>query len=78
VAKKLTASMAESLDLTQPYTIRFAALNPTDGSPQSGVVISAAQIHAANISGASNQQLTVGPPTTPLWLPIPTSILNES
>ena len=78
MAKKLTASMAESLDLTQPYTISFAALSPTTGAAVSGVVISAAQIHAANISGASNQQLTVGPPETPLWIPIPNATLNES
>jgi len=76
MAQKLSAGLPENLDLTQPYTITFAALDPTSGAAVTGVVISNAQIHAANLSGSSMQQLTVGPPEQPLWLPIPTSILN--
>lgn len=71
MAQKIAAGMPQTLDLTQPYTIRFAALDPTSGAAVSGVVISAAQIHAANVTDIPLEQLQVGPPVSPLWIPLP-------
>jgi hypothetical protein len=60
MAQKLSASMPDSLDLDETYTIRFAALDPSSGAPVSGVTISLAQIHAAEVSGAPGDLLSVG------------------
>jgi len=61
MSQKVTASMPEGLDLTQPYTISFAALSPTTGAAVSGVVISNAQIHVADLSNSEPELLQSGP-----------------
>lgn len=61
MAQKLEAGMPDGLDLDESYTIRFSALDPSTGAAVSGVVISLAQIHAAEVSGNAAPDLNAGP-----------------
>lgn len=71
MAAPLTAAMPPDLDLDINYTIRFAAISPTDGSSVGGVVVSEASIFAQNLSGAPIEDLSFGnfvPLLTPVQL----------
>lgn len=66
MAKKVTASMPEGMDLDVSYTIQYAALDPVTGDPVAGVLVSTAAILATQISSGGAAALAVGP----VWVPV--------
>jgi hypothetical protein len=75
MAAPVTAAFPPGLDLPGGYTVRFAALSPTDGSAVSGVTVSAATI----LTDTAAINVDAGGGTTadiePLWVPLPNNLL---
>jgi hypothetical protein len=55
------AGLPPGLQLGAGHTIRFTALDPTDGSTVSGVAISGAAIQLNNLAGTTPGSLVAGP-----------------
>lgn len=61
MAQKLTASMPEGMDLDGSYIVQWAALDPTDGSVVTGVVVSEAAMLVTQVSPGTADELQSGP-----------------
>ena len=61
MAKKYAASMPPDLDLSDGYTVRLTALDPTTGSLVSGVNVSALGMQILLLGGTTGADLAVGP-----------------
>jgi len=66
---KLTASMPEGMDLDASYTVQWAALDPTDGSVVTGVVVSDAAMLVTQVSPGTADDLSFGP-FAPMFIPV--------
>lgn len=66
MAQKITASIPDSLDLDQSWTVRFTAIDAASGAQITAVKVSAANLLVANLSGGTADELAVAP----LWIPI--------
>lgn len=53
MAQKLTANMPSDLVIGDGYRLRFTAVDPTDGSVVSGVVVSAVNVDTEDEGGGS-------------------------
>lgn len=69
MAQKLAAGIPSSLDLTESWVLRFAAVDPTSGADVAGVKISNAAIICAQIGPSGGEPALLNEP--PLWVAIP-------
>lgn len=61
MAQKLTAQIVEDVILGGGFTVRFAAVSPTDGSAVSGVTVSNVEVTGAPQAGGGAETLQLGP-----------------
>lgn len=56
----MVASLPPGVELASGYSVRFTALDPTDGSVVAGVVISEATLQVNNLSSSALSNLETG------------------
>lgn len=61
MAQKLTASIPQDMHLDANYIIRFTAIDASDGSTVTSVVISEAGLLVTNLSQSPDSALESGP-----------------
>lgn len=69
MAQKLAAGIPSSLDLTQSWVLRFAAVDPTTGAAVTGVTISDAAIICTQVGPTGGEPSLLN--EAPLWVAIP-------
>lgn len=75
MGKPLNGGLAQALDLTDGYIVRFVALDPTTGAVNSSVNVSNASLLVDNMGGGD---LTSGfEDIQPLWVPLPNNLFNS-
>lgn len=65
---ELISTMAQ-VPLTNGCTVTWEAIDPTDGSPVSGVIVRDATLYGYRLDGNSDAGPTEE--AVPLWLPLP-------
>lgn len=61
MAKPIKTPLPPDLDLPDGYTVTWAAIDPTDGSDVSGVVVSDVSIFGTALGAGSGQGFAAGP-----------------
>ena len=57
MAEKLVGPLAPELQIGDGYVLRFAAVDPTDGSAVSGVTVSAVNVAAEDLSDGAGVEI---------------------